>query len=64
MSLRVLEPFAGYSRPAHHARPKLTPAQREEVAYRRGDGDSLANIARDYGVSTSLIGAIAIRERP
>lgn len=55
--------FGRMSSPSFYARPKLTPAQREQIAYRRGDGDSLTTLARDYGVSTSVVGTIAPRER-
>lgn len=62
MTTRAVEPMFGWT-PMQHSRPKLTPAQREQIAYRRGDGDSLTTLARKYGVSTAVIGSIAIRER-
>lgn len=56
--------FGRMSSPSFYARPKLTPAQREQIAHRRGDGDSLTTLAREYGVSTSVIATIAPRDRP
>lgn len=59
--IRPLEPYAW--KPAHYAQPKLTPAQRDEIACLRGEGKTLAELAATYGVSTSVIHSISIRER-
>ncbi len=62
--MRAVEPMFMPRVPAYLARPKLTPAQRDEIAYLRGDGRSIASLAREYGVSCSVVACMAPRERP
>lgn len=41
--------------PSHWHRPKLTPAQREEITRRLGDGERVAALAQEFGVSRRAI---------
>lgn len=43
---------------------KLTPAQRDEVGYRRMEGEGVRDLASEYGVSRSVIDKCAPKERP
>lgn len=43
---------------------KLTPAQRLEISYRRGEGATLKELALEYGVSSATIHSNPILERP
>ncbi len=40
-------------------KPKLSPYQRAEAIKRRGDGETLASIAKSYGVAISMISRLA-----
>jgi hypothetical protein len=42
-------------RPRFGRKPKLTDHQRKEAMARRGNGETLAQIARSYAVSVSMI---------
>ena len=42
---------------------KITPVQRDEIAYRRMEGDTAKVLAVEYGVSAALIYTIEPRER-
>jgi transposase-like protein len=39
----------------HMGRPKMTPSQKQEARRRRKDGESVADLARSYGVSPTAI---------
>lgn len=41
---------------AHFQRPKLTPAQRDEIRQRLADGERAVDLAAEYGVSRGAIG--------
>ena len=41
--------------PAQHSRPKLTPQQRDDIRRRVADGESVGDLAVEYGVSTRTI---------
>lgn len=41
--------------PAYDSRPSLTPAQRDEIRRRRGEGESVVSLAAEFKVSTSTI---------
>lgn len=45
-------------------KPKLTPADREEISYRRMEGEMPMALAAEYGVVSSVIKGIAKKERP
>lgn len=46
------------------SKPKLTPAQRLEIQYRRFEGERSIDLAAEYGVSRSYIDDLAKAERP
>jgi DNA-binding NarL/FixJ family response regulator len=39
----------------HFRRPKLTPQQRDDISRRLADGDAVADLALEYGVSRRTI---------
>ena len=41
--------------PRHWTKPKLTPAQRDEIRQRVTDGETPADLAVEYGVSVATI---------
>lgn len=43
---------------------KLTPQQRDEVGYRRMEGEGVRDLALEYGVSRTSIDKCAPKERP
>lgn len=43
------------SRPSWHRSPKLTPKQRDEIRKRRADGESVKELASEYGVSVKTL---------
>lgn len=43
---------------------KLTPAQRDEIGYRRDEGETNRTLATEYGVSVSTIDNCAKKPRP
>ena len=58
-----LPPFAPVM-PHHYARPKLTPAQRDEVGFRRMEGATVRDLASEYNVRTEVIRDCIPKERP
>ena len=41
--------------PRHYSAPKLTPAQRDEIRRRVGDGEAVTELAIEFGVSVRTI---------
>lgn len=41
--------------PPHFNQPKLTPRQRDDIRRRVADGESVMDLATEYGVSTRTI---------
>jgi hypothetical protein len=41
--------------PPHYLRPKLTPVQRDEIRRRVAEGETVAVLAAEFGVSTRTI---------
>lgn len=46
------------------APPKLTAAQREEIGFRRLEGDGIRDLAAEFKVSTNVIRDCQPKERP
>ena len=44
-------------------KPKLTPADRDEIGYRRGDGEPVADLAIEYKVTASTIRGCGVKHR-
>lgn len=55
--------YAPYQ-PVFMSKPKLSPVERDEIAYERGDGITAKVLAAKYGVSSHTIYNILPRERP
>jgi hypothetical protein len=49
--------------PAHYSKPKLTAAQRDEIGYRRAEGERVYDLAAEYEVNTSTIRACTVKFR-
>jgi hypothetical protein len=49
--------------PHRYAASKLTPAEREQIACRRMDGETVLALAAEYGVSTHTIRRVEPHER-
>lgn len=55
----TVDGFFGHTRPSHHNRPVITPAQREEIVRRyTEDGETAISIAADLGIRASLVRSV------
>jgi Mor family transcriptional regulator len=62
VTIRAMEPAFGRY-PRHYALPSLTPAERDEVGFRRMEGETVRSLAAEYGVTTDLIRKCVPKER-
>lgn len=63
MTLRT-EPRWLPHNPFHHQPPSLTARQRDEIGFRRMEGETVRALAAEYGVSTDNIRRCVPKERP
>lgn len=56
--------FGGFKGAGIYQPAKLTPAQRDEIGFRRMDGETIRDLALEYGVSRTSIDKCAPKERP
>lgn len=61
---RVIGPTFGMpGMPLLYKAAKLTPAQRDEIGFRRMEGEPVRSLAAEYGVNTDLIRTCVPKER-